>query len=264
MAPELYLDGARASKEADMYAFGMVVYEVITGTRPFGDRKVVELPALTAQGWRPPMPEDPVATGFCQGTWELVERCWDEHPEQRPTVGQAVEHFERAARTSTVVDPSPTPVSIEIVDPRLEDSAKNLCQCHNPLCVSILTALQLICLLNRRRVAHAGSDRRLTPHACWSVAIEPSPSQPGGLEGSLTYYIACFVPSYHPGLRLVWDYLHKAALGLNILPLPRTYLLFSPLHVWDLRTALCYYVVLLNCFPVFPPSLTNITRSHCQ
>ena len=131
MAPELFVKGAQASKEADMYAFGMVIYEVITGTRPFGDRKVVELPALTVQGWRPPIPEDPVAVGFCQGTWEFVERCWDEHPEQRPTVGHAVEHFERAARSSTVVDPSPT-VSVEIVDPRREDSAKNLCQSHNP------------------------------------------------------------------------------------------------------------------------------------
>ena len=74
MAPELFSDGAEVSKEADMYAFGMVVYEVVTGTRPFGYRRHLELPALTIGGSRPARPEDPVDVGFGHGTWGFIER----------------------------------------------------------------------------------------------------------------------------------------------------------------------------------------------
>ena len=101
MAPELLSEGARPSKEADMYAFGMVVYEVITGAHPYGKRKLAEIPVLTAQGVRPCKPEDPMPVGFGQGTWEFAEKCWDEDQSRRPSARAAMEHFEQAARTST-------------------------------------------------------------------------------------------------------------------------------------------------------------------
>ena len=107
MAPEL-LEGGEVSKEADMYAFGMVVYEVIAGVQPYKLRKVWEIPMLTIQGSRPPKPQAPVPAGFGQGTWEFVERCWDENPTRRPSAGAALDHFERVARLSTVVDPGPS------------------------------------------------------------------------------------------------------------------------------------------------------------
>ena len=94
---------AKPSKEVDMYAFGIVVYEVITGTRPYGKRKLMEIPSLTVQGLRPSKPEDPMPAGFGQGTWEFAERCWDEDQTERPSARAALEHFERVARTSTVV-----------------------------------------------------------------------------------------------------------------------------------------------------------------
>jgi serine/threonine protein kinase len=129
MAPELF--SGHASKEAVMYAFGVVVYEVITGTRPFGDRRLVELPRLTLQGLGLPTPEDPVAAGFCQGTWEFAERCWNENPGQRPVARQAVEHFERAAKSSTVVDPGPTIPVHEPVYSSLGASSRGFCQYYD-------------------------------------------------------------------------------------------------------------------------------------
>ena len=104
MAPELFRRGAKFSKEADMWAFGMVVYEVVTGARPFGRRNS----EIVVFGARPNTPEDPVAVGFGQGTWEFAERCWDANWEQRPTAAEALEHFGRVAGTSTVVDPGAT------------------------------------------------------------------------------------------------------------------------------------------------------------
>ena len=108
MAPELFSKDPELSKETDMYAFGMVIYEVVTGTRPLGQRRTTELLLLNARGVRPNRPEDPAAVGFGQGTWEFAERCWDGNRERRPTAREALEHFERVAKTSTVVDPGPT------------------------------------------------------------------------------------------------------------------------------------------------------------
>ena len=118
MAPELFSQGTRASKQADIYAFGIVVYEVITGTYPFDA-------ATSLQGSRPPRPEDPVGVGFGQGTWEFVERCWDEDPGQRPTAREALEHFEYISRNSRKVDPGPMMPVSESVRCRSEGSSEN-------------------------------------------------------------------------------------------------------------------------------------------
>ena len=129
MAPELFSTDAEPSKEVDMYAFGVVVYEVITGARPYGERKLMEIPVLTVRGVRPSKPEDPMPAGFGQGTWEFAGRCWDEDQTQRPSARAALKHFERVARTSTVVEAG---LAIQIREPvdgaasRLEDSSENL------------------------------------------------------------------------------------------------------------------------------------------
>ena len=107
MAPELLSKGAKVSTKADMYAFGMMVYEVIAGIRPYRSYWVWEIAILTIRGSRPPRPEAPVPAGFDQGTREFTERCWDGNPTQRPSARAALEHFEHVARTSTVVDPGP-------------------------------------------------------------------------------------------------------------------------------------------------------------
>ena len=141
MAPELFSEGAMPSKEADVYAFGIVIYEVVTGARPFGKRRIQELLMLIIRGVRPDKPEDPVAVGFGQGTWEFAERCWDENPERRPTAKEALEHFGRVAQTSTIVDPVPTTRGDEVVGgaPSKPDSSTiDYCKCRGPHTVSPL------------------------------------------------------------------------------------------------------------------------------
>ena len=139
MAPELFSTDAEPSKEVDMYAFGMVVYEVITGARPYGKRKLMEIPVLTVRGLRPSKPDDPIPAGFGQGTWEFAERCWDEDQTERPSARAALKHFERVAKTSTIVEAG---LAIQIREPaggaasRLEGSSRNLCECHGPSTVS--------------------------------------------------------------------------------------------------------------------------------
>lgn len=88
-----------------MYAFGMGIYEVITGARPFGQRRMQELPLLNSGGVKPNRPEDPVAIGFAQGTREPAETCWESGtdirndipwPEERWSVSSVSQELQRS------------------------------------------------------------------------------------------------------------------------------------------------------------------------
>ena len=116
-----------------MYAFGMVIHEVVTGARPFGPYAVHEFLRLSTRGIRLNRPEDPVAVGFGQGTWEFAKRCLDENPERRPMAGEASEHFEHVAKTSKAVDPGPVvpdDAAAGEIPTRLDDSSGYFCECR--------------------------------------------------------------------------------------------------------------------------------------
>lgn len=119
MAPELLLptkfgsQSGRPSKQGDVYAFGMVVYEVLTGRTPFAGegRWMAEIVMHIAEGKRPGKPENAEDIGFGRGTWELVQRCWHENRDERPAAEEIHAHFQSVARASTVVPPGPTVVT---------------------------------------------------------------------------------------------------------------------------------------------------------
>jgi serine/threonine protein kinase len=120
MAPELLIPGnfglhdARVSKQADIYAFGVVVYEVLTGYPPFGGKGRWETTMRIIKGERPSKPENAEDIGFGGGTWEFVQRCWHQRRDERPTAEDIRKHFRRVARTSTVVPPGSAKVVREV------------------------------------------------------------------------------------------------------------------------------------------------------
>ncbi|KAG2495033.1 hypothetical protein HYH03_006965 [Edaphochlamys debaryana] len=79
-APELLLYG-HISKHVDTYAYGILLYELLTGERPFRGVTRALLPQLVAvQGLRPELPPD-TPPDFRR----LAESCWHADPRRRPT-----------------------------------------------------------------------------------------------------------------------------------------------------------------------------------
>jgi serine/threonine protein kinase len=105
MAPER-LNGGALRKPCDIYAFGMVIYEVNSGLTLFlyikssisnqVQTKEIPLASLSIvsyiefkdliirQDIRPERPEDDEAPQMTDALWQLAERCWTKLPAARP------------------------------------------------------------------------------------------------------------------------------------------------------------------------------------
>ncbi|RGB30946.1 kinase-like domain-containing protein [Rhizophagus diaphanus] len=80
MAPEIF-QGKKYTKASDIYSFGMIMWEFMTGRRPFWDRNHdTELIIDISDGLRPP-----IVTNAPEGFIELMEECWNSNPDKRPT-----------------------------------------------------------------------------------------------------------------------------------------------------------------------------------
>ncbi len=88
MAPE-QLAGRPASVQTDLYAFGMVLYELLTGRRAFPEAgSLVELLRLREKT-RPPSPSD-LVDGLDPEVEALILRCLAGDPDDRPASAEAV------------------------------------------------------------------------------------------------------------------------------------------------------------------------------
>ena len=80
VAPEV-LRGEDYTKAADIYGFGMIMWELLSGEPPFIDREYDQslIIDICANGLRPPIPDyapEPYVT--------LMKQCWDPIPANRP------------------------------------------------------------------------------------------------------------------------------------------------------------------------------------
>ncbi|KAJ3530513.1 hypothetical protein NMY22_g8538 [Coprinellus aureogranulatus] len=103
MSPELlqaHVDGGLAlpTKESDIYAFGLLAYEVYTGEEPFAEIRgkstaYTLIPriykAVVERNERPPQllldSNAYVLNGLTDDTWDLIQRCWATDPSDRPS-----------------------------------------------------------------------------------------------------------------------------------------------------------------------------------
>ncbi|KAF9649115.1 kinase-like protein [Thelephora ganbajun] len=77
----------RPTRQSDCYALGMVIYEVLCGHHPYveiqPDFLVID---ATLEGVRPKKPEGATRLGFTKGLWRILESCWLEDRNARPSV----------------------------------------------------------------------------------------------------------------------------------------------------------------------------------
>ncbi|KAG8782370.1 hypothetical protein FRC12_020903 [Ceratobasidium sp. 428] len=94
-APEILDDQVRQSKEADVYALGITILEIITGKVPYHYiRSVVALIKVIAiQNETPERPEESIPSNSSHGDtlWRLLMSCWEREPEKRPEAEEVVE-----------------------------------------------------------------------------------------------------------------------------------------------------------------------------
>jgi serine/threonine-protein kinase len=91
MAPEL-INGGRAAPPADVYALGVVLYELVVGRQPYagGGAVAVLRRHLDAAPRRYP--------GIPDAVWSVIEACLDKNPDRRPPAAELVTTLRSLAR----------------------------------------------------------------------------------------------------------------------------------------------------------------------
>ncbi|KAI5075110.1 hypothetical protein GOP47_0009186 [Adiantum capillus-veneris] len=91
MAPEM-IQRRSYNNKVDVYSFGIVLWELITGNLPFQDMTAVQAAfAVVNKGKRPEIPTD-----CSPALAQIMTRCWDANPELRPPFSEVVQLLEEA------------------------------------------------------------------------------------------------------------------------------------------------------------------------
>ena len=108
MSPELFDPEIQScqTKYSDCYAFGMVIYEVLSERVPFYKYPDLVVYGAVFRGNRPEKPGGIEGMWFTGGVWKLLERCWLAEPQNRPSIEDVLQHLEETSKSWTA--PSPT------------------------------------------------------------------------------------------------------------------------------------------------------------
>ena len=89
MSPELLvperfgLKESRPTKASDCYAFGMVIYEALSGQTSFAHYSSLSVVWKILEGERPKRPQGEKGVWFTDAIWGILEHCWKSQPGDR-------------------------------------------------------------------------------------------------------------------------------------------------------------------------------------
>jgi hypothetical protein len=91
-APERFIEDAIHTRQVDVWAFGLVMYEILTGTAVFpSSSDIFPIVRRISSGEMPAVPEE--CGSLMQ---ELIVKCWTMDPAGRPTIEKIVADFKAA------------------------------------------------------------------------------------------------------------------------------------------------------------------------
>jgi len=118
--------GVTPTPEADIYAFGLVIFQVLTGEIPFrGVQHSALVYSVVLDEKRPDKPENASTIGLSDSLWDFTQRCWDGKMELRPEVGEVVTHLEEAVANWTGLMP-PCPQTKNVAYDPTEDTSDSI------------------------------------------------------------------------------------------------------------------------------------------
>ena len=88
MAPELF-EGHDYTNKVDVYAYGMLLWEILVGAYPFKGKTAVQIAYSVCK--KKDRPKIPNRTP--EGLKFLIQQCWAQNPEDRPTFHQIYKYF---------------------------------------------------------------------------------------------------------------------------------------------------------------------------
>ena len=98
MSPELFAPdkfGLGLTEHSDCYAFGMVIYEVLSGELPFSSYVDYIVIAKVLEGERPERPQGLEGIWFTDDIWSVLEHCWEPVPGNRPSIPQVLRSLKK-------------------------------------------------------------------------------------------------------------------------------------------------------------------------
>jgi len=108
MAPEVLLDG-RMSKAADVYSFGITLWELYTAGKPYqGVPGALLGHKVAKEGHRPSLP-----LVMPEGYRALLKKCWDQKPENRPSFAQVLEELQELRQAEAGPTPPMEPIILK-------------------------------------------------------------------------------------------------------------------------------------------------------
>ena len=100
MSPELVAPGkfgletSRPTKFSDCYSLGMVIYETISGKKPYHETQDLAVLVKIIEGEQPRRCE-----GFLESLWGIMEQCWTFQPNGRPGVESVLRCLETCSKS---------------------------------------------------------------------------------------------------------------------------------------------------------------------
>eukprot|EP00906_Rhabdomonas_costata_P002588 RCo004061 len=152
MAPECWDDEARPGPPADIYAFAMVAFALLTGALPWqglSDMQIMKNVSVT--GKRPGLPASVPAK-----LRQLIELCWAPQPSSRPTAAGALRLLREEDPPQPEREPMLIPLAVTSDEFRLvHESLTCKASDHHYICVE--GVLKVVAPTARRRFDASGT-----------------------------------------------------------------------------------------------------------